>query len=249
MPHFYHNEHKLFYRQAGRGPVLLILPGNTATSACHSSELDYFGQTYHTVSLDFWGTGQSDHFFPWPDDWWEQSVHDAVALIKHLGASQALVMGTSGGAIVALLTAILYPTLVRGVVADSVVEHFPAPFLSDEIKERARRTKDQISFWSWANGVDWEDVVDADSDFLLRFEQAGGDCFQGRLKEICCPVLLSASLGDTSLPDGESQIRRMAQQIPYSQLFFTTTGSHPMMWSRPDDFRPAASCFLANLVG
>jgi pimeloyl-ACP methyl ester carboxylesterase len=247
MPQFNYNGHTLFYREQGSGPLLLILPGNTATSVCHSGELEHFGRSYHAVSLDFLGTGGSGRLAIWPDDWWAQGAHTAAALARHLGYSRCIVMGTSGGAIVALLTAILYPQLVRAVVADSTVEKFPVPVLSQEAVERSQRTPGQVAFWSWAQGEDWEQVVDADTAFLLRFEQLGADCFQGRLREIVCPVLLSASLSDTSLPDGETQLRGMARQIEGSRLFFTPHGEHPMMWSKKDDFRREAGRFLTEV--
>ena len=42
MPNFIHNSQRLFYREQGEGPLLLILPGNTASSACHPEEVAYF---------------------------------------------------------------------------------------------------------------------------------------------------------------------------------------------------------------
>ncbi len=248
MPDFVHDGHRLFYREHGAGPLLLILPGNTASSALHNGELNHFGAHYRTVALDFWGTGQSDRLDSWPDNWWEQGAHDAAALMEHLGYQRGLAMGTSGGAIVALLMGILYPQRVLGVVADSVVERLPAPTLSREVKKRAERTPGQVAFWQRAHGEDWGQVVDADSDFLLRFEKAGGDCFHGRLREIRCPVLLSASLEDENLPQMEAQLRAMAEQIWASRVYLAPTGGHPLMWSRPDEFQREADPFLASLL-
>ena len=247
MPFFTHQGHRLFYRENGSGPLLLILPGNTASSALHTAELDYFGARYHAAALDFWGTGQSDRMDVWPLDWWEQGAHDAAALVDHLGYRQALVMGTSGGAIAALLMAILHPGQVQAVVADSTVERFPPRWLSRETERRAERTPGQVNFWQKAHGDDWPQVVDADSDFLLRFEQAGGDAFHGRLREIACPVLLSASVEDEALPDGEKQVRAMAGQIGASRVYLAQTGGHPFMWSRPDEFRGVVDGFWEAL--
>jgi pimeloyl-ACP methyl ester carboxylesterase len=209
-------------------------------------ELKYFGRQYHVAGLDFWGTGHSDRIPVWPDDWWEQAAHDSAALIEHLGYSQAILMGTSGGALVALLDAILHPNRVRAVIADSAVECFPAPVLSREVQGRFPATEEQARFWRWAQGDDWEQVVKADSNFLLRFEQAGGNCFQGRLKEIQCPILLTGSLADTSLPDVEVQLHGMADQIRTSRLYLASSGSHPLMWSRVDEFRREADKFLVG---
>lgn len=248
MPTFTHDDHQLFYREEGKGPLLLILPGNTASSANHAGELAYFGQRYRAVSLDFWGTGQSERLETWPDNWWEVGAHDAAALIEHLGEERALVMGTSGGAIVALLMALHHPEQVRGVIADSTVERFTKASIKESVAGRAARTPEQIALWIVAHGDDWEQVVEADSNMLLRFaKKAGGDWARGRLGEIQCPVLLTASLEDPLLPKVGKQIMSMSKQIPNSRAFLTGGGDHPLMWSRSEDFRHVADYFLARL--
>jgi valacyclovir hydrolase len=250
MPVFTHHRHQLFYRENGTGPLLLILPGNTASSALHAGELEYFGaRCHHAVALDFWGTGRSDRMAPWPADWWEQGAHDAAALVEHLGYRQGLVMGTSGGGLVALLMAILHPERVQAVIADSTMAQFPPGVLSYEIGKRSARTPAQVDFWQSAHGEDWPQVVEADSNFLLRFEKAGGDCFQGRLTEIQCPVLLSASLEDESLPEVEAQVLAMARQISASHIYLAQQGGHPLMWSRPGEFRRKADEFITTVAG
>jgi hypothetical protein len=86
----------------------------------------YFGQNYHVVSMNFWGTGRSERIGFFPDNWWEQGAHDASALAEHLGYQECMVMA------------------------------------------------EQVEFWKWAQGNDWQKVVEADSDFLLRFEKQEG---------------------------------------------------------------------------
>jgi len=70
MPYFNWNDHQIFYREQGESPLLLILPGNTASSICCQGEIDYFSSHYHTASLDFLGTGKSDRVVIWAQDWW-----------------------------------------------------------------------------------------------------------------------------------------------------------------------------------
>ena len=235
-----------FIGSKGMGHLLLILPGNTASSACHIGELEYFGQRYHTVALDFLGTGQSDRVAVWPDDWWEQGAYCAAALVEHLGQESCLVMGSSGGGIAALLLALLMPERVQAVIADSCVERLPAERLEAVVAERAQRTAEQIAFGRHAHGDDWQQVVDADSDLMLRFSRSGGDWFQGRLNEISCPVLLTASLTDTALPNVGQQIGNMVERIPDSRAFLSNGGDHPLMWSRPEEFRRVSDCFLRS---
>jgi len=248
MPYFDYQQHRIFYREQGAGPLLVVLPGNTASSICHQGELAYFSDRYRVVSLDYVGTGQSGRLKVWPDDWWRQGAHQVNALLAHLEVDAALLMGTSGGAIIALLTAILYPERVRALIADSCVERFSAEMIQQNIiEDRSRRTQGQIAFWQHAQGEDWEAVVEADSDVLRRLGESGGDWLDGRLKEIQCPVLFTASLKDDGLPDVAAQNCGMAVQVPNSRLFLNNEGGHPLMWSRPQDFRPISDYFLAAI--
>ncbi len=246
MPHFTHSGHRLSYCERGAGPLLLILPGNTATSACHEGELAHFGSSYHTVSMDFWGTGQSDRLVSWPDDWFEQAAHDAAALVAHLGEEEAIVMGTSGGAVVALWMAVLHPHRVKVVVADSTIATYPPEALLAELADRERRTPDQIAFWQGAQGEDWAQVVDADSDMLRRLARHGGRMVPEALGLIACPVLLTALLDDELLPDVAGQLPEMACQIPDTRLVLAKGGGHPMMWSHARQFRTVCDAFLAG---
>lgn len=247
MPFFVYDSHRLFYREKGWGPLLLILPGNTSSSACHEGELEHFGQTYHAMALDLRGTGKSGRVKKWPDDWWEEGAHAAAALVAHVGQERCIVMGTSGGALIALLMAILHPERVEAIVADSVVERYPAGWLEANMEERNQQTQEQVRFWQFAQGEDWPRVVDADTDFLIRFSKQGGDCLRGRLSEIRCPTLFTASLCDRALPEVGRQIPAMAAQIQGSRTFLVNRGGHPLMWSCPEDFRDMADWFLQNL--
>ncbi len=246
MPYFTntHNRHRLFYREQGAGPLLLLLPGNTASSVCHEDDLAYFGQWFHVMSLDFAGTGQSDRLAAWPDDWYEQGAQDAAALIMHVGKTQALVIGTSGGGFIALLMAILYPDRVTAAIADSCIERFSPTHLLQLLAERQQHTPGQTGFWQFAQGDDWRQVVDADTAFMRRFAEQGGDPFRGRLKDIRCPVLFTASLADEMLPAVASQIASMTEQIAGSRALVFREGNHPLMWSRADDFREACLYFF-----
>jgi pimeloyl-ACP methyl ester carboxylesterase len=248
MPFFNANGHRLFYREAGSGPLLFILPGNTASSILHQSELDYYGRQNHAVSVDFWGTGQSERLADWPQDWWAQGARDAALLLDHLGQQQAVWMGTSGGAVVALLAAIHHPQRVRAVVADSTSEFIPADLLSAMLADRDQHTSGQVSFWETAHGEDWQAVVDADTRLFRAMRGTGVDWFSGRLGEIRCPVLFTASLSDSLLPHIGVQVANMTAQVPGAQAFLYNGGDHPLMWSAPEPFRAAADSFLLQVL-
>ena len=237
----------LNYREQGSGELLIVLPGNTASSVCHEGELEYFSNRYRVVSLDFRGTGQSDRLKSWSYDWWEKCTDDVAALIQHLGYENAIIMGTSGGGNIALLCAVRHSGLVRAVVADSCAEKYNAENLRQEVKGREAKTEEQIGFWAYANGDDWEDVVASDSRLLLETAERGGDLFTGRLKDITCSVLLTGSSKDSFVPDIENQLSAMHEQIENSHMYIHQEGDHPLMWICPEVFRKQSDEFLAKL--
>ncbi len=130
MPKFTYQENQLFYRRQGNGPLLVILPGNTASSICHQAELDYFSDSFTAVALDYLGTGLSDRISPMPDNWFASCANQVAALIEHLALGPAILLGTSGGAVVALNCAAMHPDKVRAVIADSFTPTLTPQMLS-----------------------------------------------------------------------------------------------------------------------
>lgn len=246
MPYFENDQHRLHYREAGSGPLMIILPGNTASSACLQGEVDYFSARYHAVALDFWGTGQSDRMATWPDNWFQQAAHDVAALTRHLG-EKAIVMGTSGGADVALWLAALHPDCVNAVVADSCIEVYPPDLLRAGMQGREERSPGQIGFWTLAHGEDWDQVVDADSNMLRRLADRGGRLAPEDVESIQCPVLFTATLDDSMLPNVAAQLSSMTTRIPNARLYLTKGGDHPLMWSRAEEFRTVCDLFLEQI--
>jgi len=249
LPHFEHQGNRLFFRERGEGAPVLLLPGNTASSASLEEELDHFGRRFRAVSFDYPGTGRSGRIDEWPEDWWERCADAAAALVEHLGDRRAAMIGASGGAIVALLAAIRRPDRARAVVADSFVLRMTPEFVKKWVtEERARRTEEQVRFWTAAHGPDWEQPVGADGRFLERFAGGGGDPFGDRLSSIGCPALLTASSADPFLPGAEKDLLAAADRIPECASLLADRGGHPLMWTRPTLFRSAADGFLDRLT-
>jgi pimeloyl-ACP methyl ester carboxylesterase len=108
-------------------------------------------------------------------------------------------------------------------------------------------TSEQVEFWKYANGDDWEAVVKADNKLLIDFADLGGNLFNGRLNEIKCPVLFTGSLKDSFIPDVGEQHLNMAKQIQNSAIYLNNDGGHPFMWSCPDIFRNVSDQFIKRL--
>jgi pimeloyl-ACP methyl ester carboxylesterase len=138
VPYLVWNGYRVFYRVAGEAgrPLLIVLPGNTASSANYSAELEHYGRRFRVAALDFLGTGGSDRLPVWPDDWGERGAAQVAAVAARLGAARYAVMGTRGGGYVALLAALWDSARVAAVVADSCVERLAAEDLEQVVHER-----------------------------------------------------------------------------------------------------------------
>jgi pimeloyl-ACP methyl ester carboxylesterase len=248
MPYFDWNHHNVYYRQKGSGPLLILLPGNTSSSVNMQAELSYFSNRYMTTSLDFLGTGRSDRIEIWADDWWLQGAHQVRQLVRELGQEESILIGTSGGAVIALLTAIHYPEIVRAVVADSFIPYLTKTMLEGSlIPDRMNPNSGQIMFWEAAHGPYWRRVVEADTIMIERFVRRGGDWFIGKLTQVKCPTLLTGSKADPVLPGVAGYMAEMAGEISRSRVYLHDKGVHPFIWSAPGIFRNICDIFLISL--
>lgn len=232
----------------GKGPLLIILPGNTASSAAHENEINYFANRYRAASIDFLGTGKSDRLAHWTADWWEAGSHQIAALIDHLGYEQAVLLGSSGGAITAIATAINYPEKIKAVVADSLALHFTeAMYTHNVLQGRSNPTEQKRMFWTAMHGPDWQTVIDNDSKMIKQVVENGGACIKGAPEAIACPVLLTFAEHDSFLPHmGETAAELKAALLDCEVKIFPN-GDHPLMWTNPKDFFESADSFLQKI--
>ena len=117
---------RLAYTEYGSGPRLtVLLHGLLFNQRMHESLARSLAQRGHrVVTLDLLGHGDSDR----PREKWRYSMPSfgasVIALLDELGESEAVVLGTSLGANVALEAAALAPGRVRGMVIEMpVLDH------------------------------------------------------------------------------------------------------------------------------
>ena len=122
--------YKLFYVQAGSGPPILYVHGNTGSCRWFSKVMDLPG--YRTLALDMPNFGRSSPLEGEPDI---DRYADAVAgFMRALRLERPILAGHSLGGAVSISLAVRYPKLIRGLVlVDSAApsglvtpkEHYP----------------------------------------------------------------------------------------------------------------------------
>ena len=120
---FEYGGQRLAYETYGDGPRLtVLLHGLLLSKRMHDELARALAERGHrVVTLDLLGHGESDR----PADMGRYSMtefgREVVALLDHLGAEQAVVMGTSLGANTTLEVASLAPERLRGMVIEMPV--------------------------------------------------------------------------------------------------------------------------------
>ena len=116
MPYFYYQSKKIFYKEAGGGKPLIMLHGDTASSLMFEFILPLYQENYRVILLDFLGNGQSDRVDRFPENLWTAEAEQVIALIEYLKIEKVNLLGTSGGAWVAVNTALKRPDLIDKVI-------------------------------------------------------------------------------------------------------------------------------------
>ncbi|RMI14426.1 alpha/beta fold hydrolase [Cellulomonas triticagri] len=116
-------EGRVAYDDAGTGPLVVAVPGmGDLRSTYDELRTALLAAGYRVVTTDLRGHGDSDPGFTTHGD--EATAGDVIALVEHLDAGPAVLVGNSMGSSAAAVVAADRPDLVRGLV-------LLAPFLRD----------------------------------------------------------------------------------------------------------------------
>ncbi|WP_213284408.1 alpha/beta fold hydrolase [Cellulomonas hominis] len=129
--HLQRPEGLVAYDDAGTGPLVVAVPGmGDLRSTYDELRAALLDAGYRVVTTDLRGHGDSDAGFRTHGD--EATAGDVAALVEHLGAGPAVLVGNSMGASAAAVVAADRPELVRALVLIS-------PFLRDAPGGAAKR--------------------------------------------------------------------------------------------------------------
>ena len=118
MPHLHLDDTDLYYEVHGAGPPFLFLPATDAPGAVFSFfQVPEFSRDHRVILCDQRGTGKSKTRST--DLTTARMAADAAALLDHLGARGAIVLGHSIGGRVAQLLALDHPGAVNKLILAS----------------------------------------------------------------------------------------------------------------------------------
>jgi pimeloyl-ACP methyl ester carboxylesterase len=256
MPFLQLKDAELYYEVHGRGRPMVFL-SETACDAevWKSHQVEEFSRDHQVILHDYRGTGRSGK--PSIDYSTKMFCDDTAALMDHLGAEKAVVVGHSMGGRIAQLLALEYPDKVDRLILASTGAGFPAT------KGLPRKICQEMIEWGYEKYVrDHSILVGFTDEFAKNYADRVEKYLQvrmsnlcpvefylrhliarqshdttGRLKDIRVPTLVLVGEDDrnvTSDINHRSSSEILAQGIPHAKLVVLSGERHSYFFANPD---------------
>lgn len=251
MAYFKYNNKSIYYHEVGSGSPLILLHGNTASSKMFDDVINLYSNNFKVIVIDFLGHGRSDRLTSFPVDFWYDEALQVIELIERNECKKVNLIGTSGGALVALNVALERGNLVNKVIADSFEGEQALDIVAQIIEEdrsQSKQNKESIDFWLANHGNDWEKVVDSDTKVMLQHYVEIKHFYHKPLSEITVPTMLTFSMKDEFIEfvDLENIYSDMKNKISNCTLQIFQNGGHPTMTTNAKKFSDKAIEFLID---
>ncbi|MGH9284948.1 MAG: alpha/beta fold hydrolase, partial [Acidimicrobiales bacterium] len=254
----------LYYEATGKGPALLFIHGMCGDADVWADQARRFDDRHTCVRYDRRGHSRSE----WGEHPISPARHadDAASLIEALGLAPCLLVGSSGGAVVAFEVARRHRHLLRGTVLSEPPLFGVEPGAGRAFMgQLAPRLEQALAEGGPAAGVDaffsfvcpglWSAIEEGRKD---RYRANAGigfadlkappiDLEPADLAAIDLPVLVLA--GTASHPAFGSVARRLAAGLPDARFVELEGSGHVTYAERPDAFARAVAAFATEIAG
>jgi pimeloyl-ACP methyl ester carboxylesterase len=262
MPMLDVNGTTLYYERSGHGPAMLFVHGMCGDADVWLDQASRFSDRHTCVRYDRRGHTRSARGATTITD----SVHadDAAALIAALDLAPCLIVGSSGGAAIAVDVALRHGHLLSGAVfsepplfsldpdAGAVLMRELMPRLEEAMAAGGLRAAVSAFFSFVCPGL-WS-IIDEDRKDRYRANGEIGfadlrspslDIAAADLGGLTVPALVIA--GRLSHPSLRSVARQLAGALPDARFVEIERCGHVTYAERPDDFAVAVGLFAAEL--
>ncbi|HNX44110.1 MAG TPA: alpha/beta hydrolase [Bacteroidales bacterium] len=239
MAFFTFEDKKVYYKQIGSGEPLLLLAGNTASSKMFKSVTGKYSKDFKVILIDFPGHGKSDRVEKFEVDFWYYNARVCYQLLDFLRLDKVSVIGTSGGALVAINLSLEHPERIKYLIADSFEGEYPLNSYIDSLESDREKGKKNIfakMFWFLNHGFDWKKIVDLDTEMLISFSKRGESFFHKSFAELTVPSLLTGSKQDEYCDSLDKIYEALKIKNDKLEIHMFEKGKHPAMISNKNEF-------------
>jgi pimeloyl-ACP methyl ester carboxylesterase len=259
---------EVYFEVYGSGtPFLFFSETACAGDIWSTYQVPEFSRDHRVITHDYRGTGKSSK--PTIQYSCEDFVDDAVAILDHLNAGPAIVLGHSMGGRVAMLMALKYPEKVKKLIVASVGPGVagapPIPFkMCKEMAqwgyEKYVREHTLEVGWTAEYAKQHPDRVEtflrirmnnlpALEDYLRHVVARQACDLSARLKDIRQPTLILVGEHDHSSATGASHraaAERLAQDLPNGTFVVLPREAHNYFMTNPDEAHRMIRKFLVS---
>jgi pimeloyl-ACP methyl ester carboxylesterase len=247
----------LNFEVRGEGPPVLLIHGTGGTHTTWSDSFDRLAEQHRTIAYDRRGYGRSNR-----SRTVDYGVHarDAAALLDHLDARPATVVGHSSGGVVALGLALAEPSAVESLVLLEPPLHLrlhptlgtlSASLKCQKLALQGRDREAALVFFRWATsssaggnsfdnlsedlreeGFAQSATVTAEVARLTRRPGTGEHLRRRQISSLTCPI--SFLYGELSNPALRNAARRFAKWQPAARMVEIPGATHLLHHEAPD---------------
>jgi pimeloyl-ACP methyl ester carboxylesterase len=239
MAFFTFEDKKVFFQEIGTGEPLLLFAGNTASSKMFRSITGKYSKDFKVILVDFPGHGKSERVEKFELDFWYYNSRVCYELIDYMKLPKVAVIGTSGGALVAINLCLEHPKRIKYLIADSFEGEYPLDsYLSSLERDREKGKKNLFArlFWFSNHGFDWEKIVDQDTEMMMDFSKQGKSFFHKSISELSVPTLLTGSKQDEYCDSLDRIYEALKMKNDKIEIQMFDKGKHPAMLTNKDAF-------------
>jgi pimeloyl-ACP methyl ester carboxylesterase len=248
-----HDNVVVHYREAGQGPVLILIHGLGSSSEAWNADLDSLAKSYRVIAIDLPGFGKSDR--PKAD----YSVRYLAGVVNEfmdsLGLTRATLAGNSLGGWVAALVALENPQKVSNLILVNSAglrrEGAPPVKLDPATRDEEKAllltvfsnqsfVTDQVVDEQWEYSKEVRPVVQS----MLASFKSSPPFLDDRLKDIKVPTLVIWGRQDKMIPLEAG--KRFAKGIPGARLAVIENAGHLPQIEQPDAFNRAVKGFVKS---
>lgn len=223
----------LYYREKGNKEPFILLHGNGEDGSYFENQIDYFSDRYRVIALDTRGHGKSPRGTePFTI---EQFSCDLYDFLTGLEISNAIILGFSDGANIAMKFAIKHPNMVKALILNG------GNLNSKGVK---RTTQIPIEMGYRIAGRFASKSPDAKRNAeMLGLMVNGPNISPAELSKITAPTLVICGKRDMIK---ESHTKEIAANIPSAKLSIIK-GNHFIANKRFDAFNKEVDAFLKEI--